>query len=235
MKRLVVILVLIFVSAVATGAYMWLARPLGISVEEARRTLPQRLSRQDLKMRLPVFIRIFKEESELEVWMEKAGRWTLFHSYPVCRWSGKLGPKLREGDRQAPEGFYAVGLGQLNPKSRWHLSFNLGFPNAFDRSHGRTGSFLMVHGGCTSIGCYAMTNGAVDDIYRIVEAALRTGQQEVQVHIFPFRMTGTNMARHAGSRWFGFWQDLKRGHDVFEQNRKVPAVRVMAQRYLVES
>ena len=81
-----------------------------------------------------------------------------FATYPICLWSGRLGPKLREGDRQAPEGFYTVSAEQLNPNSRWHRSFSLGFPNAFDQAHGRTGSFIMVHGGCPSIGCYAMTD-----------------------------------------------------------------------------
>ena len=113
-----------------------------------------------------MFVRIFKLGSQLEIWMEKDGSYRLFATYPICLWSGRLGPKLAEGDRQAPEGFYAVTKDELNPNSRWHRSFSLGFPNAFDRAQGRTGSFIMVHGGCQSIGCFAMTNDVVDEIWQ---------------------------------------------------------------------
>ena len=201
------------------------------SIKEVRRTLPQRLAAAGVRRGQPVYIRIFKEEWKLELWMNAGGRWTIFQTYDICRYSGKLGPKLETGDRQAPEGFYRVGLGQLNPASRHHLSFNLGFPNAYDRAHGRTGSYLMVHGGCSSIGCYAVTDASVDDIYRLVEAALRGGQGDVAVHIFPFRMTAANMARHGGSRWTGFWGDLKTGYDYFEAKRRVPAISVSKGKY----
>ena len=132
---------------------------------------------------------MFKQESELELWMKNGERMALFQTYPICRWSGRLGPKLKIGDKQAPEGFYRIGRAQLNPNSRWHRSFNIGFPNAFDRAHRRTGTYFMVHGGCSSAGCYAMTNAQVDDIYRLVEAALAKGQKAVDMHAFPFRMT----------------------------------------------
>ena len=138
--------------------------------------LDERLAAHGVKLGVPVYVRIFKLESELELWMEKDGRFVRFATYPICLWSGRLGPKLREGDRQAPEGFYTVADEQLNPNSRWHRSFNLGFPNAFDQAHGRTGSFIMVHGGCVSIGCYAMTDPVVDEIWRLVTAALDSGQ-----------------------------------------------------------
>jgi murein L,D-transpeptidase YafK len=203
-----------------------------IAVVEAQHSLPQRLAVKGLGRGDPVFIRIFKEESALELWMRDGADWRLFQTYEVCRWSGRLGPKLREGDRQAPEGFYEVGLGQLNPFSRHHLAMNIGFPNTFDRVHGRTGSFLMIHGGCASIGCYAMTDAAVDDIYRLVEAALRGGQRRVPIHIFPFRLTESNLTRHATSRWAGFWQSLKHGYDAFERGR-LPAVDVVNGRYRI--
>lgn len=203
-------------------------------IGEARRTLPLRLAVKGLAQGQPVYLRIFKQEAVLELWMADDKGWRLFQSYPICRFSGRLGPKLRQGDRQAPEGFYQVSLGQLNPNSRHHLSFNLGFPNEFDRAHGRTGSFLMVHGGCTSIGCYAMTDPAVDDIYRLVSAALRSGQQTVAVHAFPFRMTAINMVKHKGSHWIDFWRDLKAGYDLFEERRRIPTVKLAGKRYMVE-
>ena len=154
-----------------------------------------------MELGAPVFLRIFKLESELELWMEKDGRYQNFATYPICLWSGRLGPKLQEGDRQAPEGFYAVTKDELNPNSRWHRSFSLGFPNAFDRAQGRTGSFIMVHGGCQSVGCFAMTNNVVDEIWRLVTAALDKGQPAFNVQVFPFRMTETNLAARKGDQW----------------------------------
>ncbi|MEM8617038.1 MAG: L,D-transpeptidase family protein, partial [Pseudomonadota bacterium] len=137
------------------------------------------------------FIRIFKQENELELWLKapNENQYELSKTFPICAWSGALGPKLREGDGQSPEGFYRVGLGSLNPNSSFHLSFNLGFPNAYDRAHGRTGSYLMVHGACASIGCYAMTDAGIEEIYAAVETTLRSGQTAVSVHVFPFRLT----------------------------------------------
>jgi murein L,D-transpeptidase YafK len=193
--------------------------------------LDQRLAAKDVALGVPIFIRIFKLESELELWVEKGGRYELFATYPICLWSGRLGPKLREGDRQAPEGFYTVDKDALNPNSRWHRSFNLGFPNAFDQAHGRTGSFLMVHGGCTSIGCYAMTDAVVDEIWQMLTAALDRGQERFAVQVFPFRMTNRNLAVRRGDRWAGFWAELKQGHDLFEKDRVPPVVSVCKGRY----
>ena len=193
--------------------------------------LSKRLTSAGLSEGAPVLLRVFKAESILELWMKRNGRFELFASYPICRWSGDLGPKLKEGDRQSPEGFYTVGAGALNPNSRWHRSFNLGFPNPFDRAHGRTGSFIMVHGGCSSIGCFAMTNPVVDEIWRLVKAALRGGQARFQVQVFPFRMTEAKLARHAKDRWHPFWQQLKQGHDMFERTRLPPNVSVCSGKY----
>lgn len=173
----------------------------------------------------PAHIRIFKAEKRLEVWLQRDdGRYALFRGYDICRFSGGLGPKLREGDRQSPEGFYRVSKLQLNPNSRHHLSFNLGFPNAYDRQLGRTGSALMVHGGCTSIGCYAITDEKVDEVYAVVEAALDAGQDAVDVHAFPFRMTDDALAREAQNLWLPHWQNLKQGFDLFEASSTVPQV-----------
>ena len=185
-----------------------------------------RLASHGLALGNPIFMRIFKREFELELWMMRDGRFHRFATYPICKWSGELGPKLKEGDRQAPEGFYTVDQSQLNPNSAWHRSFNLGFPNPFDQAHGRTGSFLMVHGGCGSIGCYAMTDPVIDEIWKVVTAALRGGQARFQVQVFPFRMTERNLARHAGSPLAPFWSTLKAGHDLFEDGQIPPRVTV---------
>ncbi|MBO0757890.1 MAG: murein L,D-transpeptidase, partial [Bradyrhizobiaceae bacterium] len=160
----------------------------------------KRMESLNMDRAAPVLMRIYKEGSTLEVWkQDRAGRFDLLIAYPICRFSGKLGPKVSEGDRQAPEGFYDVTPDQMNPLSHEYLAFNIGFPNAFDRSLGRSGSFLMVHGGCRSIGCYAMTDSAMGEIYALVSEAFNGGQAKVQLQAFPFRMTRRNLMKHARS------------------------------------
>ena len=116
----------------------------------------------------PILARIFKEEAEMEVWKKnRDGEYALLKTYPICKWSGDLGPKKKVGDRQAPEGFYTITPGQMNPNSNYYLAFNTGFPNAYDRAWGYTGSDLMVHGDCSSRGCYAMTDEQIQEIYAL--------------------------------------------------------------------
>ncbi len=194
--------------------------------------LQTRLKSAGLKLGAPIFMRVFKREFILEVWLKRGDKFELFASYPICRFSGRLGPKLQQGDRQAPEGIYTVSRGQLNPASRWHRSFNLGYPNTFDRTHHRTGSYLMVHGGCSSIGCYAVTNDAVDEIWKLVTASLGSGQRRFQVQVFPFRMTDANLRDQSGHRWHAFWKQLKTAHDLFEETRVPPKVDVCGKRYV---
>ncbi len=180
-----------------------------------------------------LYLRIFKSSNELEVWVDTGARYRLLHTWPICTWSGALGPKLRQGDGQAPEGFYAVGASQLNPASRFHLSFNLGYPNAFDRAHGRTGDYLMVHGNCVSIGCYAMGDAAIEEIYTLVAAALAHGQPRVPVHVFPFRMEEGWEQRHADSEWLSFWQQLAPAYQAFVDGKRPPGIRVVDKRYVL--
>ncbi len=194
--------------------------------------LDQRLAAGDFTLEQPILMRIYKREFELEVWKAKDGRYHHFATYPICRWSGRLGPKLKEGDRQSPEGFYDVGQSQLNPNSRWRRSFNLGFPNMYDRALQRTGSFLMVHGGCGSVGCYAMTDDVIDEIWRIVTSALDAGQRRFQVQAFPFRMTNKNLAAKTADPRYPFWRTLKTGADLFDRTGLPPRVRVCNGEYL---
>ena len=145
-----------------------------------------------------------------------------------------LGPKLQQGDRQAPEGFYTVDATALNPNSRWYRSFNLGYPNAFDRAHSRTGSLIMVHGGCGSIGCFAMTNAQMQEIWRLVTSALTAGQKRFQVQVYPFRMSAERVARNANSPDIDFWKSLKAGNDLFEASSVPPRVSVCEGHYRFE-
>ena len=197
-------------------------------------SLVRDLAKQRLEYGAPLFIRIFKEEKELEVWLQRGEGFELFRSYDIVAMSGELGPKLREGDRQAPEGFYFVTPSRMNPDSRFHLSFNLGYPNAYDRAHGRTGSALMVHGNMVSIGCFAMTDAKIEEIYALADAALRNGQRFFRVHCFPFRMAHENMKRHRGSKWLPFWENLKTGYDHFETTKQPPNVVVRNGKYTFE-
>jgi murein L,D-transpeptidase YafK len=192
------------------------------------------LGRKGMDQGAPIFVRIFKEESELEVWKARAdGRFYHFKTYPVCNWSGTLGPKTEYGDRQAPEGFYRVTADQLNPNSSYYLAFNLGYPNAYDRARRRTGSALMVHGKCKSAGCYAMTDALMEEIYGLARESLKSGQTDFSVHAFPFRMTDANMARFRDNANYRFWRTLKQGYDFFEQFRLPPAIAVCERRYMV--
>ena len=188
--------------------------------------LRRELSGKGLKLGAPVFLRIFKEEKLLELWIEKekAGAFELFKAYPICTFSGALGPKLAEGDRQAPEGFYFVPRGRMNPNSRFHLSFDLGYPNSFERNLGRSGSYLMVHGNCVSVGCYAMGDRQIEEIYTLADAALNGGQSFFRVHCFPFRMNPARMLKAKGNRWQDFWLNLKQGYDHFEHRKRPPEV-----------
>jgi murein L,D-transpeptidase YafK len=184
----------------------------------------------------PILVRIFKEESELEVWKEdKSGRFALLHTYPICRWSGELGPKFKQGDRQAPEGFYTITPGLMNPNSSYYLAINTGFPNAYDRANGRTGAFLMIHGDCSSAGCYAMTDEQVAEIYSLARESFFGGQKSFQIQAYPFRMTPLNMARHRNSPHMAFWKMLKQGYDHFEVTRLEPKVDVCEKRYVFDA
>jgi len=180
-----------------------------------------------------VMARIFKEEGKLEIWKAKTnGRYDLVATYDICKWSGKLGPKYTEGDRQAPEGFYTVRPAQMNPRSSYHLSFNIGFPNAYDRANGRTGQNLMVHGACSSSGCYSMTDAQIEQIYAFGRDAFQGGQTEFQIQAFPFRMTAANMARYRNDPNYEFWKMLKVGYDNFELTKVPPKVDVCEKRYV---
>jgi len=192
------------------------------------------LGKKGMDAQAPIFIRVFKEESELEVWkLRDDGRYYHFKTYPICNWSGDLGPKVKQGDRQAPEGFYTISREQMNPDSKYHLAMNLGYPNTYDRSLGRTGEFLMIHGKCKSAGCYAMTDALIEEIYAMARETFVGGHDGFQVHAFPFRMTDENMARYAQHEAYPFWKTLKEGYDYFEISRQLPTVAVCSRRYVV--
>jgi murein L,D-transpeptidase YafK len=194
------------------------------------------LEQKHMPKESPILVRIFKEEAELEVWkQDDTGRFALLKTYPICRWSGDLGPKIKEGDRQAPEGFYTITPGQMNPNSNYYLSFNLGFPNTYDKANDRTGAFLMVHGDCSSSGCYAMTDEQMGEIYALGRESLFGGQQAFQVQAYPFHLTPVNLAKHRNSPYMAFWRMIKDGNDHFEITRQEPKIDVCEKRYVFDA
>lgn len=211
----------------------------------ARRELPlpgtpdltkmkERMDAAGVKLGDAIFLRIFKAESELELWMRKGDKFVLFATYPICQWSGVLGPKFYEGDNQSPEGFYTVTRQQMNWRSRHRRAFNLNYPNLLDKSLGRTGSYILVHGGCSTEGCFAMTNEVIDEIFRIGIAAFDGGQKQFHVQVLPFRLEISNVLKHAKSPWYQYWLNLKTGYDLFQDTNVPPVVRVCRNRYAFE-
>ncbi len=195
------------------------------AIARVKPKLESRMKQMGLEWGSPVFMRVFKEEKEFEVWIRKDSSFVLFRTYPVCEYGwGELGPKERRGDRQAPEGFYGVIPARMNPYSRYHLSFDIGYPNTYDQYHKRTGGALMVHGGCLSNGCFAMTDPLMEEIYALVDAAFRNSTDTLSIHIFPFRMIPEKMKKHQNEKWTSFWQNLKEGYDFFGQHSNNPPV-----------
>jgi murein L,D-transpeptidase YafK len=207
---------------------------------KANQPVPARLvaemTAKDMDLQSPILVRLFKQEAELEVWKEdRSGRFALLKTYPICRWSGDLGPKVREGDRQAPEGFYSITPAQMNPQSLYYLSFNTGYPNAYDKALGHTGSQLMVHGDCSSRGCYAMTDEQIAEIYSLGRESFFGGQKSFQLQAYPFKMTPLNMAKHRNNPNMPFWKMIKEGYDHFELTRQEPKVDFCEKKYVFDA
>jgi murein L,D-transpeptidase YafK len=227
----------------ATGAFLAGCNSDEISLAtnaKANQPVPPKLiaamAEKDMDLQSPILVRLFKQEAELEVWkQDRSGRFELLKTYPICRWSGDLGPKVREGDRQAPEGFYSITPGQMNPQSAYYLSFNTGYPNAYDRALGRSGSELMVHGDCSSRGCYAMTDEQIAEIYSLGRESFFGGQKAFQFQAYPFRMTPANMAKHRNNPNMPFWKMIKEGYDHFEVARQEPKVDFCEKKYVFDA
>ena len=224
-------------AALLSVALMALAGCNYSNLPKAERPVPgmlvAKMRQLAMKDTAPIFIRIFKEDSQMEIWKQQDdGRFALLKTYSICKWSGELGPKKEEGDRQAPEGFYTVTPAQMNPNSNYYLSFNIGYPNAYDRALGRTGSNLMVHGACSSSGCYSMTDEDAGEIFTLARDAFRGGQRAFEIQAFPFRMTPENLAKHRDDPNMDFWRMLKVGYDSFELTHVPPKVDVCDRHYV---
>src|SRR5271163_4047764 len=208
----------------------------GVSAKSLRPISQQTLTQMEAlgtTASAPTLIRTYKKEAEFEIWKKKSdGQYALLKTFPMCRWSGQLGPKLREGDHQVPEGFYTNTPGQMNPNSAYYLSFNVGYPNAFDRAWDRTGGTIMVHGACSSAGCFSMTDAQIAEIYAIAREAFNGGQREIQMQSYPFRMTAENLAKERLDPNIAFWKELKNGADHFEVTKAEVPVLVCDRHYV---
>jgi murein L,D-transpeptidase YafK len=206
------------------------------ATRELPRELLSLLRQKKMPKYSPIVMRVFKEEAELEVWkQDTSGLYQLLKTYPICRWSGDLGPKVQEGDRQAPEGFYAITPELMNPNSNYYLSINVGYPNSFDKANKRDGSLLMIHGDCSSAGCYAMTDEQISEIYSLARDLFLSGRPSFQVQAYPFRMTPANLARHRTNPSLAFWKMLKIGNDHFETTHLAPKVDVCNRHYVFDA
>ena len=180
-----------------------------------------------------ILIRVFKNEKELELWVKNSkSAYTLLKIYPICKASGTLGPKRKTGDYQVPEGFYHVD--RFNPQSAFYLSLGLNYPNASDKilsDKQNPGGDIFIHGNCVSIGCMAMTDDQIKELYIAAVEARNGGQNRIPVHIYPFRMTDSNMAKvnklfEDKKTLLSFWENLKTGYDLFEKNNQWSSVSV---------
>ncbi len=228
---------LLALAAAAAGALAGCQDSSGLSHGRAYAPIPSNvvalMQEKDTDSHAPILIRAFKKEAELEIWkLDHHGEYVHLKTYPMCRWSGQLGPKTREGDRQVPEGFYTITPGQMNPNSAYYLSFNVGYPNAFDHAHGFTGGAIMVHGICSSAGCFSMTDEQIEEIYAIAREAFGGGQRAIQMQSLPFRMTAANLAKHRFDPNMRFWKQLKEGSDQFEVSRQETKVSVCGKQYV---
>jgi len=193
--------------------------------------LQNELADKGLKLNQSIYIRIFKDENNLEIWVRSGMKYEFFKSYNVCYFSGGLGTKTKAGDGKSPEGFYTIEPKQLNPVSNYHLAINVGYPNKLETIKGYTGDQIMVHGHCASIGCYAMTDPGIDEIYTLVYQAFQSGQQKIQLDIFPFRMDQEHLKKYATNSSLSFWKSMKPGYDLFEKNHIPPVAAIKNKEY----
>ncbi|MBI9018947.1 MAG: murein L,D-transpeptidase [Phycisphaerae bacterium] len=199
------------------------------AIANVRPRLEEKLKNFGLQWAVPVYIYLEKDEKKLhlDVFDQNKGYFVPFKTYPILKMSGTLGPKTKEGDRQCPEGFYYITTQSLNPASKFHLSFDIGYPNNYDRQKGHTGSYIMVHGSDKSIGCFAMGDAAIEEIYAMITAGLSSSQKIVRIHCYPFTMTDENLSKHSDSNYLPFWKNLMQGYDFYQQTRLAPNVEVV--------
>lgn len=186
--------------------------------------------------RFQMYVRVFKEEEELEVWVKERGAYTyqLLKVMPICSTVGFSGPKERRGDGQIPEGLYYIN--SFNPFSNYHLSLKINYPNLADQrraDHNDLGGMIFLHGGCETIGCVPITDDQIKELYVMAVKAKDQGQEIIRVHIFPNRMDQDNYKKLVkgtrNTKFIHFWGNLRTAYYYFETYKYLPGISVDAE------
>jgi murein L,D-transpeptidase YafK len=184
---------------------------------------------------LQIYLRAFKEEKEIELWGKNKSdpQFQLLKTYKICRSSGDIGPKRKQGDRQVPEGFYYINI--FNPFSNFYLSLGINYPNKSDRIlgvKGNLGGDIFIHGACVTIGCIPIKDEHIKELYIFCVEAKNNGQNKIPVTIFPTRLSSANFTELQNknpneNELIGLWTDLKKAYDLFNQNKDLPFIQFM--------
>lgn len=197
--------------------------------QEKWELLRKQLTIAGVKENFELLIIVFKHESILNVWLKakSQSRYKHFKTYNFSAVSGNLGPKIKEGDLQIPEGFYHIQA--FNPQSKYHLSLGLNYPNKVDEwrsGKNKPGSEIYLHGGNETQGCMPLTDDKIKEVYILAIEAKNNGQTQIPVYIFPFKMNEDNMEKltteHPQNQFF--WENLKQGYDYFEKHGALPKI-----------
>ncbi|NMM47688.1 L,D-transpeptidase family protein [Marinigracilibium pacificum] len=184
------------------------------------------------KNKLNIYLRAFKKEKQIELWAKNNSdtKFTLIKTYEVCRTSGVIGPKRKQGDLQIPEGYYHIN--RFNPVSNYHLSLGINYPNKSDKILGeksKLGGDIFIHGDCVTIGCLPITDNQIKELYIICIEAKNNGQTTIPVTIFPSKLTPEEYKTltdefRTDSDKIGLWTDLKKGYDLFNETKELPTI-----------
>ncbi|MES2447973.1 MAG: L,D-transpeptidase family protein [Bacteroidota bacterium] len=207
---------------------------------EKGKFLQKELNKDGFTSNYELFIAAYKAEGKVEIWLKANGQnqFKLFKTYDFCAHSGKLGPKVIEGDLQTPEGFYKINV--FNPMSKFHLSLGINYPNAVDKARTgktrKTGGEIYIHGDCVTVGCIPLTDDKIKEVYILGVEARNYGQNHIPVYIFPFKMTAKNMEKYGTEypQHLKFWQNLQHGYAYFEKYKTLPTITQVKGSYVVK-
>lgn len=205
--------------------------------DEKWANLQTELSAAGITKPFKLYIAAYKNEGKLELWLKTNGQkaYKLFKTYDFCAHSGTLGPKVKEGDLQTPEGFYYINV--FNPKSSFHLSLGINYPNKVDERRSgkeRPGGNIYIHGNCVTVGCIPLTDDKIKEVYVLAVEAKNASQDQIPVHIFPFKMTSVNLnaylKQYPAQR--ALWTNLETGYRYFEKHNNLAVVTEKEGKYL---
>ncbi|TCC87140.1 L,D-transpeptidase family protein [Pedobacter hiemivivus] len=199
--------------------------------------LQKELTQAGIKGAFKLYLAAYKSEGKLELWLQsgKEKTYKLFKTYNFCAHSGMLGPKIKEGDLQTPEGFYSINV--FNPESKFHLSLGVDYPNEIDTQRSgqeKPGGDIYIHGNCVTVGCIPLTDEKIKEVYVLAVEAKNAGQLQIPVHVFPFKMTQQNLNKYLVQfpAQKAFWKNLQPGYAYFERHNVPPNILMQKDKYL---